>query len=712
MIRILLRVSVCAAVVAAVGVLALRSVQADRVEPVYRFTDARWRAGIETNLPQPPATQSRAPDDNRTDDFPSLSLEDEFQFTVTRRVREPLLYAEEYPVPADHVVKLRIVVPPQFHPNDRLALGLQYKLVTGWFHQPSETTVVEDQNGEAVVRVEMDVPAETAGGLIGIHVEGTVIPREKRIYFRTMDAQVPAAASLEFAMGIEPGAWAQGPVEFRVSACRAGECTLLFSENVDPARKDRQGWLPRRVSLAAQAGQAVSFLFETETFSEDPDVFQMARWGNPTVYARRENPGGRPNIILISVDTLSAKHLPTYGYPYDTAPFLDGVLAKDGLVFDRLVAAATTTPQSHMSMFTAVQPCVHGVVTGLEIVRADLVTLAEEMRGAGYETGAVTEDGWLGYEHGFGRGFNFYAENKSPDIMLPSGQIDVTLAKARAWVERNEDKRFFLFLHSFQVHDPYSPPAKYTQLFRDRDGVKVGPDSPRGQRELVAYDQEIRYADDQIAEFFAFLDRRGLLDNTVVIVTADHGEEFFEHGMWGHGPHFYEEVSRVPLILWGPGRIPAGERSGDLVGHIDLMPTILALAGVATPPQNSGRNILAPFPAGSSSQDIARFSESHVESGIDSNYEKVEVLPPAYLVQQGSHKLARYRAGDSFRYEAYDVDRDPAERSNLFAGGGADIDRLRKAVDGYEDSCVAEPAQRLELEPEREQKLKALGYLQ
>ena len=87
-------------------------------------------------------------------------------------------------------------------------------------------------------------------------------------------------------------------------------------------------------------------------------------------------------------------------------------------------------------------------------------------------------------------------------------------------------------------------------------------------------------------------------------------------------------------------------------------------------------------------------------------------MPPAYLVQQGSHKLARYRAGDSFRYEAYNVDRDPAERSDLFASGGAEVAKLRKAVDGYEDSCVAEPAQKLEMDPEREQKLKALGYLQ
>jgi arylsulfatase A-like enzyme len=424
------------------------------------------------------------------------------------------------------------------------------------------------------------------------------------------------------------------------------------------------------------------------------------------------------NIILISIDTLSAKHLPTYGYEFDTAPFIDQVLAKEGVVFDRCVAAATTTPQAHMSMFTSVQPCVHGVVNGLEVVTGKLTLLAEVLRAAGYETGAVTEDAWLACERGFGRGFNDCMENKSPDIMLVEGQIGLTLARAREWVQRNADMSFFLFVHTYQVHEPYAPPDEYRDLFRVRDGQEVGDDAPRGTSEVVGYDQEIRYTDDELRKFVDFLRDQKLLDRTAIVLTSDHGEEFAEHGFRRHGPTLYDEVTRVPLILWGPSLLPRGKRVTETVGHIDLMPTILDIAGLAAPTGASGMSLL-PLARGEAGVPPGpRYTEARVPSALNKDYEQVAFTPPAFLVETGLHKLSRYNDDNGFRYEFYDLGTDTGERNNRFSDGSAPVVQLQGLVDAYESGCRAaavrlgsEAKEAVTLDPANMEKLRALGYV-
>src|SRR5262249_48030325 len=135
--------------------------------------------------------------------------------------------------------------------------------------------------------------------------------------------------------------------------------------------------------------------------------------------------------------------------------------------------------------------CVHGLTTGTEVIPTWLVTLAEALRGAGVETGAVTEDGWLSISHGFGRGFNSFSENISPNVMQPTGQVDLTFAKAAKWLEHTGHKSFFLFLHTFQFPDPYAPPSRYRQFFGTQDGQPATEDSPRPVRERADYDREI-----------------------------------------------------------------------------------------------------------------------------------------------------------------------------------------------------------------------------
>ncbi len=683
------------------------------IVPVHRFVDPEWRARAETNTGAPsPAADSAV----FTATWPVMSIADEALYAVGSATPSRIFYSSKWKPRPDG--STRVVLPvstSEFPLGSRLALRLRYMVGAERHRLPSTVATVELVDGKPSVSFDLPLPAAHAQQRISLRVAGTILPKDASLHYRVPATTVPAGAHLGFSIGIQEPAWEQEPVEFSIRACVGTDCREVFREVLDPRVAEQRKWRPGRVDLAALAGREVAFSFETRLLSDSPDAFSLPGWGNPTVYAPVAKPKVPANIVMISLDTLAAGHLPTYGYRHATAPFLDGVLARDGTVFEHFVAAATTTPQSHMSMFTGVQPCEHGLTTGMEKVRPGFVTLAEVLRAAGYETGAVTEDGWLGYQHGFGHGFDFYAENKSADVMAPDGQIDVTLAKARAWIERNEDKPFFLFLHTFQVHGPFTPPKEYTGLFLEHRGAVVNEDSPRELREDVAYDQEIRYTDDQLKGLFEFLRARGLLENTIVVVTADHGEEFLEHGEYGHGRNLFEEVTHVPLVLWGPGRVPRGQRIASTAGHIDLMPTLLALAGVEAPAQAQGRDLLAP--AGDATSDAPRFTESRTSVAIGKDFRGMPVLPPSFLVQHGTRKLARYREADGFRYEAYDLAGDPHERSPLRADDPA-FASMKRALDDYEPACAARlqdvggPASEVELDPEREEKLRALGYLQ
>jgi arylsulfatase A-like enzyme len=307
--------------------------------------------------------------------------------------------------------------------------------------------------------------------------------------------------------------------------------------------------------------------------------------------------------------------------------------------------------------------------------------------------------------------------------MEPLGQTDLTFDKARDWLRAHRDKRFFLFLHTFQVHDPYSPPPAYADLFAP-DADLAG-DAKRPQRESVLYDREIRYTDDHLKALFQTLAELDLDERTIFLVTSDHGEEFFEHGLWGHGGTLYQEVSHVPFMAWGPG-LAKGKRVAGPVGHIDLMPTILGLANVPPPPQVLGIDLSATLrdPDAHPVTNRPLFSEAWAEVGHGVGYELVKFERPGYMVQVGTEKLMRIRRQGQPVYERYDLASDPAERRNLYVEGAPDPLGLRAAVDGYEATCaqLAEhlrqqaggskdsPA-KVQLSPEQEEKLRALGYL-
>lgn len=355
----------------------------------------------------------------------------------------------------------------------------------------------------------------------------------------------------------------------------------------------------------------------------------------------------RPNVILISVDTLRADHLGCYGYSRSTSPFLDS-LAEHGTLFETAVVQVPGTLPSHMSIFTALRPNEHGVFPPDGALRPNIPTLPEILQNSGYRTAGFTEGGYVAGHFGFDRGFDRFDD----DIPQLANDIEVTFSRGIEFLQEDRgDQPFFLFLHTYAVHDPYFPPLPYSTLYLDDlkisedhqgqfdyfrhtemplmtperadEHVRIfdatvdvisrslpdGTDLPTGPH-LVAknrsetmdlspqglayytslYDASINYVDDVLRAFVGSLGKLGLRDNTVIIITSDHGEEFLEHGKLVH-QQVYHECLHVPLIILSPGH-QHGHRVREIVRSIDFAPTILDLVRIEAPAPMSGVSLV------------------------------------------------------------------------------------------------------------------------
>jgi hypothetical protein len=305
--------------------------------------------------------------------------------------------------------------------------------------------------------------------------------------------------------------------------------------------------------------------------------------------------------ILISIDTLRADHLGCYGYDRDTSPYLDALAAR-GVLFERAFSQIPATLESHMSIFTGLYPTEHGVVSPVGTLSEEIETLPEIFRRHGFRTGGHTEGGYVHGGYGFARGFDDFSDA----ALKIESDVERTLARGLAFLESlGEEEPFFLFLHTYAVHDPYYPPEPYSSRYWE------GPPPPafkatgpnftafnRGELEMsdealayyrASYDASIRYADERIGGFFADLERLDLADDTTVIITSDHGEEFREHGKMVH-EQVYRETLHVPLILLHPN-VAEPRRVSAIVESIDIAPTLHRLAGLTARGPLSGEDL-------------------------------------------------------------------------------------------------------------------------
>ncbi|HPQ69668.1 MAG TPA: sulfatase [bacterium] len=318
-----------------------------------------------------------------------------------------------------------------------------------------------------------------------------------------------------------------------------------------------------------------------------------------------------PNVILISIDTLRADRLGCYGYTKGITGMMD-FWAERGVRFEKAYATSPWTLPSHASAMTSLYPTEHRAIDEKINIDIDAPMLAEQMKKAGFNTAAFVSHYYLSAEYGFDRGFNdFYIK--------PNAKADEMIAKTTKWLKANKDESFFVFLHLFDPHTPYQPPPDYakkhyptdTKVYvsgETKDVIEVMQTWPSERakeikRALSAlYDGEIDFVDNQLEVLFKWLQQNKLDQNTVIILMADHGEEFMEHGMMEHGFTLYEEQVRVPFLWYFPAGLPGGKVVDAPVSLVDLMPTLLDFLGLPPVDQPiSGKSLMPaikgePFP--------------------------------------------------------------------------------------------------------------------
>ena len=405
--------------------------------------------------------------------------------------------------------------------------------------------------------------------------------------------------------------------------------------------------------------------------------------------------GPKPNVILIVIDALRQDHVGCYGYGRPTSPVMDA-LAAESIVFENTISHAPWTKTSFATMMTSLYPSQHGV-TGWESIMPDsIVTLPEMLRESGYSTIAVIN--MLGISERF-------KVLDGVDIISSAAKYErdaVETTDDALKLLRDTGSPFFIIIHYFDVHWPYRPPPKYVDLIRlegDPDPLHMrggrGQNLSRGKAEheipdpesiahqIMMYDGCIRFVDDNVARIMAFLEEEGLRDETAVLITADHGEAFWEHGFGSHGYDLHEESIRIPLIVSYPARYSDPLRVNGQVGLIDLLPTILDYAGAGDESHREGASL----------DDLIEGRARTPRTG--------SLLPGDLLLAESTLKKAPdskcVRSNEmkaivepvTMRFKVYDLENDPEENTNLWGARSALGDSLMGLVAGVPGSRVS-----------------------
>lgn len=491
--------------------------------------------------------------------------------------------------------------------------------------------------------------------------------------------------------------------EFRVVVQEADRAPqVLWSRTLDGNLTGR--FLDAHVDLAAYAGRTLELRLETAGAS--PAAGPLPFWAEPLLDGKRLLDADRPNIVVVLIDTLRADRLGCYGGERaGLTPHMDALAAR-GVRFDDTMAAGPCTLPSHASLFSSLYGSQHGVFFR-ERLPDEVVTMAEVLRAGGYQTHAQTEGFFVHHEFGLAQGFDTFS-------IGPRGvQRTVEAAQARLRATRGP---FFLFLHTYEVHIPFTPPDAYRERWvRSYDGpyqgvtksaqLKQG-DAPIGERDVRylrdLYDAEIAHADHWVGQFLQFMERQGWMDDTLLIVTSDHGEEFYEHGDFGHGRSLYREQLRVPLILFQKGVYEGGLVVEHTVHGVDLAPTLVAAAGLRAPSAWRGA-VLSVQPPQTDRPLFTPFRTLVHDSW-------------AAAWRVGDMKLITYHRGPGevdplLDSELYDLAQDPGEQDDLW-GSGADQQRDARWIEHLADRFAEYP---LSIEAQavhasHEEEIQGLGY--
>jgi arylsulfatase A-like enzyme len=404
----------------------------------------------------------------------------------------------------------------------------------------------------------------------------------------------------------------------------------------------------------------------------------------------------RPNVLLITIDTLRADRLGVYGHARPTSPRLDA-FAAGAVVFENAEASAPWTLPTLASVLTSEVPSTHGCRDFGSVLDGSFTTLAERLLAAGYDTACVVSHLFATSRHGLQQGFVHTDDSYAYPEVDPAQSVtsQVISDKAIRFLDQKEaspDKSpWLLWLHYFDPHDAYVQHPGISEAF-----VTPGERTP-GQVLDDAYEGEIRYTDEHVGRVLDALERTGLARDTVVVVVADHGEEFYERGALGHGHSLHRELVHVPLLVRAPGTAPGRVR--DVVRQVDVLPTVLELVGLAVP-ESAGRSLVPLLRGGTLPEAPALAELSQGQNRFDA-------------LREGRYKVLR--APDAGTSELYDLELDLDERTNVSAEHPDALARMLAELDRLQGEARARAslfgaAPEITFTPGQREDLDKLGY--
>lgn len=460
-------------------------------------------------------------------------------------------------------------------------------------------------------------------------------------------------------------------------------------------------------------------------------------WSGPTTTEPLVSADDRPNVFVIAIDSLRADRVrPSARDAKSKTPALSG-LATRGVTFERAYAQASWTKPSVASLLTSLFPSTHGANLRRDRLSPEAVPLPQIFLQSGYRTAVFSANPWISPAFGFDRGVEHFFETEqetfSRMVLLlrvlraldrPISSRPVSLALARLeraaglgvgrrsncerdsailaaldhWLSQSSDRPFFAYLHLMSPHIPYEPPAG-TRGFPSDEQVgllmRTDPIDEGRRGELVSlYDETVAHADSVLAEILEVIGERLSVERTIVVVTADHGEEFFEHGRFGHGKTLYDEVVHVPLLLAGPG-VPTGVSRDDAAMLVDVAPTVAKLVGIAPDARWAGRDLLE------KRSNATAYAELLREGGLE-----------MYMASDGRRKYLEStdKLGADVRRELYDLRSDPGEERALPL---AAREPLREVMERLREAARAGALAReaTSIDHDAEERLRALGYV-
>lgn len=500
--------------------------------------------------------------------------------------------------------------------------------------------------------------------------------------------------TLRFAVAREPSAALAAGL--RVSEIgSSGASRSLFEGNVAPGR----GWQDFEVKLSGRRAEDVQFVFEVASGAASPGLSDLLFLAGVELETRARD-SGRMNVLLVSLDTLRADRLSAYGYSRPTSPNLEELVRSGAVLFENVVAAASSTLPAHASMLSGLEVFEHGAFLDRPVAPRQ-VMLPELFQESGYRTLAITGGGYVHPRFGLSQGFDRF--RAWPRGELDNGlELSDGLDRFQTWLDVERDHPFFFFFHTYEVHSPYRAREPFFSSLTGKTSTQVIEPWGRAEQEEEGYftrdrwprtwgageardlapsevprigelyDSGVARADFAVGELLRFLRQRGLDEKTLVVVTADHGESLGENGFFSHG-YMYDTNLLVPLVIFDPRDRRRHARIRRQVRQIDIMPTILELAGLEPETGISGQSLVKEMAGGETAPGREAWSYGpEVNHGVSLRRDGLKFVFRDSILRPRSKP----------DWEAYALRRDPAESRTLSREELPSFEALRAAAIG------------------------------